>query len=214
MPALMTATAYAAHRGVVKSAVSNWKKRELIVWAEDETGKLLIDVLRTDAKLNANVDPTKGRPTTGQAALPLAPSQQSQLQDDVSKVRTDLIRAQTESKLLENARRAGSLVAIAEYEARAAEIGRLARERMHSMVRQLSERLASESEPRAIIALLSERIDQVFGDLADKIDADAREDAAADAAAESLTAEDDDLVEEALEPQAHGGALKRSRRPV
>ncbi|MBM3927382.1 MAG: hypothetical protein FJ335_02840, partial [Sphingomonadales bacterium] len=66
---LMTKGAYAVHRGVGKSAVSNWSRKGLLVLGECPTsGAVMVDVGRTDARINSRVDPTRGRPTNGQPA--------------------------------------------------------------------------------------------------------------------------------------------------
>ncbi|WP_430635034.1 hypothetical protein [Sphingomonas hankookensis] len=66
---LLTKGEFALHRGVGKSAVSNWSKKGLLVMGEcPETGAIKVDVERTDARINARVDPMRGRPTGG---LPL-----------------------------------------------------------------------------------------------------------------------------------------------
>lgn len=171
---LMTPAEFAAHRGVQKSAVSNWKRKNLLVFAEGDAGKLKIDVARTEAKLNAKLDPTRGRPTTaqastasepGQAQLPIAPAPAPA--DGLANVRTDLLRHQVTAKALENARRAGDLVPLVEFERLAMENGRVARERMIALVRTYSERLAAERDPRLILAFLTDEIEKAFAELAE-----------------------------------------------
>ncbi|MEG8021810.1 hypothetical protein [Sphingomonas aerolata] len=67
---LMTKGEFAVHRGVGKSAVSNWAKKDLLVMGECPTsGAIKVDVERTEARINARVDPMRGRPS---ASLPLA----------------------------------------------------------------------------------------------------------------------------------------------
>lgn len=172
---LMTRAEFAAHRGVQKSAVSNWNKRGLLVFAEGEAGELKIDVARTEAKLNAKLDPARGRPTTaqtsaasepGQAQLPIAPAPAS-ADNGLQNVRTDLLRHQVTAKALENSRRAGDLVALAEFERLAMENGRVARERMIALVRNFSERLAAESDPRLILSFMTDEIEKAFAELAE-----------------------------------------------
>lgn len=179
-PRLMTQTEFAKHRGVGRSAVSNYKTKGLLVFGEGEDGSVLVDVARTEARLNAKVDPTRGRPTTsqvggGQDALPLeqAPpaSAVSNQMRDVANVRTDLVRQQVIEKQMANARRAGELVAVAEYEKRATELGRVVRERMQSMLRTMSERFAAEKDPRQIVSVGALEIDRIFTELADQAEA-------------------------------------------
>lgn len=182
---LMTQAEFAAHRGVGKSAVSNYKKAGLLVFGEDPAdGKIKVDVARTEARLNSKVDPTRGRPTTAQSAgaqdAPLldqgagagpAMGGVSRQMTDVANVRTDLVRQQVIEKQMANARRAGELVPVAEYEKRATELGRVVRERMQSMLRTMSERFAAEKDPRQIVAVGSLEIDRIFTELADQAEA-------------------------------------------
>jgi phage terminase Nu1 subunit (DNA packaging protein) len=185
---LMSQSEFAAHRGVGKSAVSNWKKAGLVVFAEGEGGLLLVDVQRTNAKLNAKLDPTRGRPALGAKQPGLEFDARPDRGDQLGDVRLELIKAQTTSKQLDNARRAGDLVPLAEAERKMAEMGRLARERMHSVARSLAERLAAVSEPRVIASLLGAEIDQAFGELADQVDGGALDDGE-DAAETTLEAD-------------------------
>lgn len=172
-PRLMSQAEFAVHRGVGRSAVSNWKKKGWVVFAEDGDGQTLVDVDRTIARLNANLDPARGRPSTAQASqtapLPLEPREPTQ-GDGLAAVRTDLIRQQTIGKTLENAKRAGELVPLTEYERRSSELGRLTRDRMHSFLRSYAERFAAERDPRQIVAIGSAEIDRQFDELADQVE--------------------------------------------
>lgn len=176
----MTQTEFAAHRGVGKSAVSNWKARGLLAFAPADPGRphgrQLVDVQRSDAAVNAAVDPTLGRPPTAIASSPAAPALSENpagASDGLANVRNELIRAQTVRARLQNEKLAGELVALVEFERRAGDAGRLARERMHGVARQLAERLAAETDPRSVLAVLAEAIDQAFADLADRLEAEA-----------------------------------------
>lgn len=173
----MTKSEFARHRGVGKSAVSNYAKAQLLVMGEDPNdGSLKIDVSRTEARLNSKIDPARGRPTKAatepQGNLPLAasPAPTAARGESLADVRTDLIRAQTVKAQLENARRAGELVPIEEYVRRSLEFGRVARERMTSIVRTQAEWLASAKDVRAIVAQLEDEIDRAFADLAAQIE--------------------------------------------
>ena len=168
----MTQAEFAVHRGVQKSAVSNWKKKGLLVFVED-ADKLKVDVARSDARINANVDPTRGRPTTAQSApaqsgLRLeSPEPVPQAQpSNISNAREDLMREQTIEKRMKNARDAGELVLLADFESRCSEYGRLIRERAQGLIRDTAERLAADREPRSIIALLTVEFDMMLDDLA------------------------------------------------
>lgn len=209
---LMTQTEFARHRGVGKPAVSNWKKKGWLVFAEGPGGKPLVDVARTDAKLNANIDPMRGRPATGAAATsggdapvlplgegaapapPAAATAASATEANIADERLQELRERRHGHALKNAQLAGGLVPLVEAEQRVAEVGRAARERMHAWFRGVAERIAAEKDVRAIMVLGEEGIDQVFAELAA---AAARGDFAED--------EDDDLTEEeAAELEAAG----------
>lgn len=176
--AVMTKAEYARHRGVKPSAVSNWVKAGHIVFCEDPVrpDRMVVDVARTDARLNSRIDPTRGRPTTG---IPQAPAPQvvePDLGDMLTGVRTaaqvriELAEEQLIERRQKNARDAGELAPRAELDRRAAELGRVVRERMHAMFRAISERLAAEREVRTIMAIGSAEIDRVFADLADEVE--------------------------------------------
>jgi len=204
----MTKGQFAAHRGVGKSAVSNWVKKGWVVEAEDPAdGVIKVDVQRTEAKLNAYLDPARGRPRASdsqpQGDLPLAvPSVAPAAGGSLADVRTDLIRQQTEKLQLDNARKAGDLVPVEEYARRASEYGRVSRERVLSIVRSQAEWLAACKDPRAIVAQLEDEIERGFADLAAQIasgevadgaEDDGEDDAAVQAeVAEALAAEDDE----------------------
>lgn len=176
-PRFLSKKDFAAHRGVGKSAVSNWVKKGWVVEAEDPAdGVIKVDVARTEAKLNAYLDPARGRPRAAdsqpQGELPMAapaPAAPTASGPSLADVRTDLIRQQTEKLQLENAKRAGDLVPIEEYARRASEYARVARERMVSIMRGQSEWLASAKDPRAIVAHLQDEIERAFADMAAQI---------------------------------------------
>jgi hypothetical protein len=168
---LLTLGEYAVHRNVGPSAVSNWKKRGLIVMADDGTGRLKVDVARSDAKVNAVIDPSRGRPSKGMQAAAVEPAQEAPVEapsqtQQVADVRVDLIREQTIGRRMTNARDAGALVPFEEFAARLGKFGRQSRERMVSIVRSNAERLAAERDPRQIVALLEAEIETAFKKLA------------------------------------------------
>lgn len=212
-PRFLSKKDFAAHRGVGKSAVSNWVKKGWVVEAEDPAdGVIKVDVPRTEAKLNAYLDPARGRPkaadSQAQGELPMAaPPRGEPAGGSLADVRTDLIRQQTEKLQLDNAKRAGDLVPIEEFTRRAAEYARVSRERMVAIVRTQAEWLASAKDPRAIVARLQDEIERGFADLADQIAAgelaeDAEDTAEDDAAvAAEVTAA---LVEEDADQQEAG----------
>lgn len=175
---LMTQAEFARHRGVTKPAVTGWKKKGHLVFAEDpKSGRPLVDVARSDARLNANIDPGRGRPPVSEAdpstapadpELPIAAGAEPSAPagDSLQALRMEQIRHQTDGQKLKNARDAGQLVVLAELQRRASEVGRAARERMHAWFFSVSERLAATSDVRAIMTLGEEGIDQVFAELA------------------------------------------------
>ena len=194
MGELLSQNDFATRRGVGKSAVSNWKKAGLLVFAEDADGRLKVDVERTEARLNARIDPTRGRPT-GAVGQPVsaAPVVDAEAplgnQRTAAHVRIDLAEEQLIAVRQKNAQAAGELAPRAELNRRGAELGRAFRERMHAMFRSISERLAAEREVRAIMAIGMAEIDRVCADLADEFEhgaiADDVDETAEDAAIES-----------------------------
>lgn len=174
---LMTQAEYARHRGVGKSAVSNWKAAGLIVLAEDDAGKVKVDVVRTDARINARIDPLRGRPTTGAAAAqaeatPPAPDSELALSAPatLSSERMELMREQRVGVALKNAQMARELVPAIEAERRLSEASRLLRERLHAEFRGSAERQAAIRDRREMMMFNEEIIDRVFGDVADMIE--------------------------------------------
>jgi hypothetical protein len=173
---LMTQAQFARHRGVVKGAVSNWKKGGLLVMAEGPGGRPMVDVVRTELKLNANLDPMRGRPPTGASgkasgeapALPLGegPAPEPK-RDDLADERAAHLREQRTGQALKNAQLAGQLVPLIEAERRVSEVGRAARERMHAWFRSIAERVAAEKDVRQIMVIGESGIDEVFAELAD-----------------------------------------------
>lgn len=173
---LMTKGEFASHRGVGKSAVSNWSKKGLLVMGEcSVSGALKVDVERTDARINARVDPMRGRPAGGlpqaSPALPIEEGGDPRISGrSAALVRTELAEEQLISVRLKNAKEAQELAARIELERRASEMGRVARERMLAMWRAVAERLAAERDVRTIMAIGVSEIDRVFAQLADDVD--------------------------------------------
>ncbi len=176
---LMTKGQFAVHRGVGKSAVSNWAKKGLLVMGEcPSTTAVMVDVERTEARINSRVDPMRGRPTASlpaPSALPLVDPadgfEASLAGRSVAKVRAELAEENLVTLRLKNAERGKELAPRIELERRAAELGRVARERMQAMFRAISERLAAERDSRTIMAIGSAEIDRVFAELANDVEA-------------------------------------------
>ena len=184
---LMTQSAFATHCGVGKSAVSNWKKAGLLVFADEGAGPL-VHVERSEARLNAKIDRFRGRPTTAMnaaepAAEALAPAvaESGQESGGFAAVRVQVAAEDLIAKRLKNARDASELVPRLAAERQCAELGRAVRERVQAWLRGAADRLAIERDPRVVVSFASEELDQVFADLADQVAAGALEDAVADA---------------------------------
>lgn len=188
---LMTKGEFAVHRGVGKSAVSNYAKKGLLVMGECPTsGAVKVDVERTEARINSRVDPMRGRPSAGlPLAAPVATAEEGgdllEGRRSTAHVRADLAEETLASMRRKNAREAGELVPAVEMHRRSAELGRVCRERMLSMFRGISERLAVEKDTRTIMTIGIAEINRVFAELADQVeqgmltaDDDAPEDAA------------------------------------
>lgn len=174
--ALMTQAEFAAHRGVGKSAVSNWKKAGLLVFAEGPDGKLAVDVARTDAKLNARIDPTRGRPTSaiGEANTPseLALDADTSLPSvrNAAAVRVEVAEEELVSRRMKNAEVARQLVPMVEVERRLGNLGRMARERVEAELRGRAEQIAAQRDPRSVMMLMVEACDTAFNAVADAIE--------------------------------------------
>lgn len=200
MATLLNQADFARRRGVGKSAVSNWKKAGLIVFAEGEGGRLLVDVARTEARLNARLDPTRGRPIGNDAGpmpeLPMAARADDDAdegspvsQRTLAKVRAENAEEDLVGKRMKNAELARELVPAVEAERRLSDIGRMARERAQAEMRGIAERVAAERDTRAVMTLLDEAIDRAFHAVADAVESgaldrgdDDDDDAAAEAA--------------------------------
>jgi phage terminase Nu1 subunit (DNA packaging protein) len=201
----MTQAQFARHRGVSKGSVTNWKNAGLLVMAEGPNGKPMVDVVRSELKLNANIDPMRGRPPTGgdcapavspggeAPALPLPDGQAAPTspgQRTIADERADLTREQRIGQAMKNAQLAAELVPLIEAQRRVAEVGRATRERIHAWFRGIAEQLAATSDVRTIMVLGEEGIDDVFAQLARA------------AAAGDFAADDEDDAELTAEEEA------------
>jgi len=66
MTLLVKQAEFAARHRMVPSAFNNWKKRGLLLVANDpdRPGKRMIDVTKSDLPIKETIDPTRGRPRT------------------------------------------------------------------------------------------------------------------------------------------------------
>ncbi len=204
MPLLMKKD-FATRHGVGASAVSGWAKKGLLVYAPDPArpGKVLIDAEKSDLLVRGTIDQTRGRPRGGETAaaeagadVAPAPGRVAELSGPEA-VRMEEARERIIGRRIENEKAMGRLVALADIERQAADRGRMIRERIHAVVRSQSERLASETDPRVIVSLLSREFDGVFDRIADEIEAEARAEAVADAVLASIPDTDGEADEEA-----------------
>ena len=195
MTLLLKQAEFAARHGVLASAVSNWKKRGLLVFADDpeRPGKLMIDAAKSDLLIKGTIDPTRGRPRSEGSAAAAHPVPVAI--NGLDAARLEEMRERTTRRKIENEQLLGRLVMLAEYERRAGEMGRVIRERTHGLIRQHGERLAAETDPRTIMAVLGQAFDALFDQVADEIEAAASDERVADAALariEDIEEDDDD----------------------
>ncbi len=159
--AFMTQTAYADHRGVGRSSVSNWKKDGLLVMKD---GK--VDVIATDRIVDNAIDPMKGRPAGTPTGAGTGEQENTLASERLAEVRESRI-----GKALKNAQLAGDLAPVEEMQRTLTEAGRMIRDRMQAAFRNKAERLAAETETRTVLTLCSETIDEACASFADAIDA-------------------------------------------
>lgn len=202
MALLMSQTEFAARHKVGKSAVSNWKRRRLLVFAPDpdRPGKQLVDVELSDNLVRGSIDPTRGRPRAAEGQEGAAPQTEgikppAQL-SGIEAARLDEMLERTRRRKIETEQLLGSLVSLAEYERRAGDMARLIRERTMGLIRQQSERLAAETDPRTIVSVLGEAFDALFNQLADEIEAEADTERQVDQALAAIDDADDAEVED------------------
>lgn len=189
----MNQTEYAKHRGVVKSAVSNWKKSGLLVFRE---GK--VDVAATDKVLSHAIDPGRGRPTnaepassTDQQAAPdtttseppasnppppsLAGGSENQVQDENGQLKLNFnverareLYEKRVGQAMKNAAMAGDMVPLAAYLAKLeGAVGGFC-DNLAAELRGMADRLANEDDPRAIRTLLEDTLHDARQDYADR----------------------------------------------
>lgn len=208
MPLLMKKGEFATWMNVGPSAVSNWGKKGLLVFGDDPDtpGKQLVDAEKSKLLISGTIDQTRGRPSNAsrgaaeQGDQPSAAAEARGPKISASELlRHEEVRERILGRRIENERAVGSLVPRAEYERRAGDLGRLARERTHGVIRQLAPRLGAETDPRLITTLLIDAVDKIYTNLADDIEADAQAELVADAtlAAVEEAAEDVGVADDA-----------------
>ena len=204
--ALLMKSEFATLKGVGASAVSNWAKKGLLVYGQDPTrpGKQLVDVEKSELLINGTIDQTRGRPRAAGvaqvesevAASPSA-SPRHPAMSSAETARMEEMRERTLGRRIDNEKALGNLVQLGVVEQQAADRGRMIRERVNAGVRAQAERLAAESDPRAIVALLTAEFDGLFTRIADEIEQEASAEAAADVALARIIDPDEDDDEEA-----------------
>jgi hypothetical protein len=204
MALLMSQTEFARRHNVGKSAVSNWKAASLLVFADDpdRPGKMLVDAEKSDLLVRGSIDQTRGRPrASDQARAAAEPGETAEpapyrapAMSVTEAARHDEVLERTRSRRIENEKALGGLVSLAEYERRAADFGRRCREGVNALVRRLSERLAAETDPRQLVALVIVETDGLFDRLADELEAEAQSEREADREMAPLAEDDEELV--------------------
>ncbi|ATC34632.1 hypothetical protein CA606_18155 [Caulobacter vibrioides] len=200
----MSKSEFATFMKVGPSAVSNWAKRGLIVMGPDpdHPGREKVDAEKSAILVRATIDQTRGRPKDIERTAAAAPADEknpikSPTQVGASPValsqteqaRLDDMRERTTRRRIENGRLLGQLVSVAEYERRAGEMGRMIRERTQGLVRQHAERIAAETDPRAVAALLAGEFDKLFDKIASELEAEAAAELTADITLAAVEAE-------------------------
>lgn len=197
---------FAALKGVGASAVSNWAKKGLLVYGQDPArpGKQLVDVEKSELLINGTIDQTRGRPRAagvaqveGEIASPPSASPRHPAMSSAETARMEEMRERTLGRRIDNEKALGNLVQLGVVEQQAADRGRMIRERVNAVVRAQAERLAAESDPRAIVALLTAEFDGLFTRIADEIEQEASAEAAADVALSRIIDPDEDDDDEA-----------------
>ncbi|ATC25200.1 hypothetical protein CVUC_05310 [Caulobacter vibrioides] len=202
--AMMTKSEFAAFMKVGPSAVSNWAKRGLIVMGPDPDcpGREKVDAEKSAILINATVDRSRGRPKNSERTAAEAPADEKNPNksptlegasptklSQVEQARLDEMRERTTRRRIENGQLLGQLVPVAEYERRAGDMGRMIRERTHGLIRQHAERLAAETDPRAVAALLAGEFDKLFEKIASELEAEAVAELSADITLAAVEAE-------------------------
>ncbi len=202
---LLMKSEFAKRHGVGASAVSNWARKGLLVFGEDpdRPGKQLVDAEKSDLLVRGSIDQTRGRPRSAETALaeggdaPVAAPARQATMTGAEAVRMEEARERIIGRRIDNEKALGNLVSLGEVERRTAERGRMIRERIQATVRNQAERLAAETDPRTITAILSAELDAVFARLADEIETEAGAEAQADDALAVLDEEADEEAEAA-----------------
>ena len=185
----MTQVEYARHRGVGKSAVSNWKKSGWLVM----NGRK-VEVGKSDAVVDSHVDPGRGRPRSHEdidgspiGDMPVstdsAPAADTGIEtaqappDDVpvdangqmsmtfNQERVREVYERRIGQALKNALTAGELVPLEAAQSKLTETARSLRERIQAEFRNVAEQLAAETTTRGIMSTCETCIDTVFKDV-------------------------------------------------
>lgn len=203
--ALMTKGEFAGFMNVGPSAVSNWAKKGLVVMAADpdNPGRQKVDADKSRILVLASIDQTRGRPRAkDQASAEAAPAAPASNESPthgaepvsaVERARLEEMRERITRRRIENGQMLGTLVPLAEFERRAAEMGLLIRERTQALVREHAEALADETDPRAVQSFLAAKFDELFEKLASEIETDAAAELSADRTLAAVEAELEEL---------------------
>jgi hypothetical protein len=176
---------YAKLRGVSKGMVSRWYAGGELVTQPHPTNKraYLIDVEKTDQLHAATKNANKLKPQA--QIIP-----DSALQEGAA-IKLDTARITRDSAALDLAERLGQLVDLDIVEARRAREGRLIREKITDALTQQAARLATMTDARTISALIRDKIDTIFTNLAKELDDEIRNEEDEDTDADD---DEDDLA--------------------
>ena len=160
---------YAKVRGLTAGRVSQLKAKNLLVTTEHPSNprSYLVDVAATEKRIVAASNPAKLKKPPAQKFSTVTLTEAADIALERQKIERD-------TKALDLAERLSMLTDLQEVEARRAQEGRLVRERVTATLRQLAERLAVMTDPRAITTLLQAAMDTTFTGLADELEAAAR----------------------------------------
>lgn len=170
-PAFLMRSKYAAHRGVSPSLVTKWGQQGMLVLNDDG----LVDVVATDAKLDAQLDRSRGgrggRPDRGRGT----PAQDSREPSDgepesFASARAKREAAQAGLAQLELRKRTGAMVDSGRVTLGETAVFTALRQRIETLPAALAARLAAESDVRKCHALMSAEIRDALNDLSDQLE--------------------------------------------
>jgi hypothetical protein len=176
MPALMTQSEYARHRGCTDAAVLKAIRSERITTVQKD-GKTLIDPDVADIQWARNTRPRSAPPSVRVLEAPSAPAAALSSDDrtpieaelyDIQAARAKREHHEANIAAMKEARQAGDLVEAKAVARATTEIGSAFAEAAQQLI-QLAKELAAESDPVKVRTLLEERINAALTDAADRL---------------------------------------------